>query len=118
MKDNQPYKMVILIRHDLRLPIGKACSQAAHASVEAVLKSKKAIVEEWQRQGMPKIILKVNSLEELKEYQKKAKESSLTTALIKDAGRTFFKDPTITCLAIGPDKEEKINKIVSKLKLL
>jgi PTH2 family peptidyl-tRNA hydrolase len=42
----------------------------------------------------------------------------LTTALITDAGKTFFKEPTKTCLAIGPDKEEKIDRITGKLKLV
>lgn len=111
-------KQVILVRNDLNMKAGKMSAQVSHASVEAVLKSKKAIIEEWQRQGMPKIILKVNSLEELKEYQKLAKESNLITALIRDAGKTFFKDPTITCLAIGPDKKEKIDKLTKKLKLI
>ena len=111
-------KQVILIRADLKMSIGKAVSQGSHASVEAVLKSKKAVIEEWQGQGMPKIVLKVDSLEELKEFNKKAKESNLVNALIRYAGKTFFKEPTITCLAIGPDKDEKIDKLVSKLKLL
>ncbi len=33
------YKQVILVRQDLKLPKGKLADQAAHASVEAVLKS-------------------------------------------------------------------------------
>ena len=111
-------KQVILVRKDLEMPQGKLSAQVSHASVEAVLKSKKAVIDEWRNEGMKKIVLKVNSLEELKDYQKKANSSGLVTALIKDAGKTFFKIPTITCLAIGPDKDEKIDKIVSKLKLL
>ncbi len=42
----------------------------------------------------------------------------MATALIEDAGLTVFKKPTITCLAIGPDKEEKIDEITGKLKIL
>ena len=51
------YKQVILIRTDLRLPRGKACSQVAHASVEAVLRSEDSLVKKWRSAGMAKIVL-------------------------------------------------------------
>ena len=35
------YKQAILVRNDLKLPKGKMAAQAAHASVEAVLRSEK-----------------------------------------------------------------------------
>ena len=111
-------KQVILVRTDLKLSKGKACSQVAHASVEAVLKSDKQVIEEWQDQGMKKVILKVDSKEELLSFNKKAKALGLKTALIKDAGKTFFNKSTLTCLSIGPDKEGKIDRLTSNLKLL
>ena len=52
-------KQVILVRQDLKLPKGKLSSQVAHASVDAVLKSKKESIDEWKKQGMKKIVLKV-----------------------------------------------------------
>ena len=111
-------KQVILVRKDLKMPKGKMAAQCSHASVEAVLKSNNSKVLNWQLDGSKKIVLKVDSLKDIKYYQNLAKKAKLITALIKDAGRTFFKKPTITCLAIGPDKEEKIDKITSKLKIL
>ena len=111
-------KQVILVRTDLKMPKGKISVQCSHASVEAVLKSDKKTIEEWQNQGMKKVVLKVNSKEELLDFNKKAKIMKLKTALIKDAGKTFFDKPTITCLAIGPDKEGIIDKLTSHLKLL
>lgn len=111
-------KQVILVRKDLKMPKGKISAQVAHASVEAVLKSDKSKVLNWQLDGSKKIVLKVDSLKDIQYYQNLAKKAKLKTSLIKDAGRTFFKKPTITCLAIGPDKEEKIDKITSKLKIL
>ncbi len=99
--------------------VGKAAAQAAHASVQAVLKSPKQKVDEWEKSGMKKSILKVNSEKELLLYQKKAKKAKLVNALITDAGKTFFKGkPTKTCLAIGPDSEGEIDKLTGKLKLL
>ncbi len=111
-------KQAILIRQDLKLPKGKLATQAAHASVDAVIKSNKSKVEEWLSLGGKKVVLKVKDKRELIAYIKQAKQANLKTSLIKDAGKTFFKKPTITCGAIGPDKEEKVNQIVGHLKLL
>ncbi|MEK6934520.1 MAG: peptidyl-tRNA hydrolase Pth2 [Nanoarchaeota archaeon] len=111
-------KQVILCRQDLKMDKGKLSVQCAHASVDAVLKSNKTNIISWKNQGMKKIVLKVKDEKELLEFQKKAKSFNLTTALITDAAKTFFEKPTKTCLAIGPDSEEKINKITGKLKMI
>ena len=47
-----------------------------------------------------------------------ADKSKLVNALIKDAGLTEIPPGTITCLAIGPDEDKKIDKITGKLKIL
>ena len=111
-------KQAILVRSDLKMPKGKLAAMVAHASVEAVLKTQKAILEDWKKIGMKKVILKVDSENELLSFQKKAKAAKLVTALIKDAGKTFFKNPTIVCLAIGPSSDFEIDKITGKLKLI
>ena len=111
-------KQVILVRTDLKMPKGKLSIQCSHAAVEAVLKSDKNKILDWKNQGMKKIALKVKNENDLLKYKKAAEKLELKTALIKDAGKTFFKKPTITCLAIGPDEEEKIDKITGKLKII
>jgi len=60
---------------------------------------------------------KVNDLKELQKYNQIAKDNGLVTALITDAGRTVVDSGTVTCLAIGPDKEEKIDRVIKELKL-
>lgn len=111
-------KQVILVRQDLKLPKGKLATQVAHASVSCVLKSDKNNISKWVNEGMPKIVLKVRDIIELRRYILKARSFSLITALIKDAGRTTVKPGTITCLGIGPDEDEKIDKITKELKLI
>jgi len=111
-------KQAVLVRQDLKMERGKMSSQVSHASVEAVLQTPKEKLERWKQEGMKKIILKVNDKKELLHYNRLAKKEKLVSSLIKDAGKTFFKKATITCLAIGPDDEEKINRITSKLKLM
>ncbi len=111
-------KQAIIIRNDLKLPKGKMSAQAAHASVEAVLKSNKEIIKEWRNEGQMKIVLKVEDEKELLKYNQIAKDNNITTALITDAGRTVIAPGTRTCIAIGPDEEDKIDNIVSELKLI
>ena len=111
-------KQVILVRKDLKMPKGKISVQVSHASVEATLKSDREIIRKWNEEGMKKVVLKVDSKEELLKYREKADNANLVIALVTDAAKTFFKKPELTCLAIGPDKDEKIDKITGKLKLL
>lgn len=112
------YKQVILVRHDLKLAKGKMAAQASHASVEAVLKSHKDDLAKWKDDGMKKSVLKVAGKDELLQYKRKAEDAGLVVALIRDAGHTHIPSGTITCLGIGPDKEEKINAVTGDLKLI
>ncbi|MBT4651076.1 peptidyl-tRNA hydrolase [Candidatus Woesearchaeota archaeon] len=112
------YKQVILVRQDLKLPKGKLAAQAAHASVEAVLKSPSETVKAWRAEGMAKIVVKVKNEKELIKFFQQAKDTNITTSLITDAGRTVIAPGTKTCVAIGPDKEEKIDQITEELSLL
>ena len=99
------YKQVILVRQDLKLPKGKLAAQAAHASVDAVLKSDSKLVKAWRDEGMAKIVLKVKDEKELIKYFQFAKDSDIAPG-------------TKTCVGIGPDDEEKIDQITSELSLL
>ena len=111
-------KQAILIRTDLKMGKGKIATQAAHASLEAYKKADKNIIKKWEEEGSKKVVLKVSSLKELLKFKKKADQLKIPYALIIDAGLTQLKKGTITCLALGPDEEEKIDKITKKLKLL
>ena len=112
------YKQVILVRQDLKLPKGKLAAQAAHASVDAVLKSDSELVKAWRAEGMAKIVLKVKDEKELIKYFQLAKDEGLTASLITDAGRTVIAPGTKTCVGIGPDEEEVIDKLSKDLQLL
>ncbi len=111
-------KQVILVRQDLKLPKGKLAVQVAHASVEAVLKSDKELVTQWRNDGAKKVVLKVKDEKELREFQKKANHTGLKTTLIADGGLTVLAPGTVTVLGIGPDEDQKLDKIVGQLKLV
>jgi peptidyl-tRNA hydrolase, PTH2 family len=114
-------KQVIILRKDLNMRKGKMCAQAGHAALDAALTSmheNTAVFNAWLTTGMTKIVVGVDSLDELIQLQTKALSKGLTVALIIDAARTEFKEPTITALAIGPADENAINPITGQLKLL
>jgi peptidyl-tRNA hydrolase, PTH2 family len=114
------YKQVILVRNDLKMGKGKIAAQSAHACLEAY---KKALIKNphevilWEQSGMEKVVLKVNSKEELLQYFE-AMKKKIPTALIKDAGRTQINPGEPTCIASGPAKETELDKYTAKLKLL
>jgi len=111
-------KQAIIIRTDLKMGKGKIASQCAHASIAAFLKSKVKEREEWIKEGMKKVILKVSSEKELMNLFNSAKKEKLTSEIIYDAGLTQIEPGSVTALGIGPADDKKIDKITGKLKLL
>ena len=118
----QQYKMVIVVRKDLNMSIGKTSAQVAHAALGAYklsLKNSSDKVANWENfSGQAKIVLGVGNEKELLEIKEKADKNGLITCLIHDAGRTEVSPNTATCCAIGPDTIQKIDEITGKLKLL
>jgi peptidyl-tRNA hydrolase, PTH2 family len=110
-------KQAILVRTDLKMTKGKIAAQAAHASVEATLKSDKTVVSSWRREGMKKIVLKIKDKAELYKYIEAAKMEGLTTSVITDAGHTQLEPGTVSCGAIGPAKDTEVDKITASLTL-
>ena len=118
----QQYKMIIVVRKDLNMSVGKTSAQVAHAALGAYKKSlskNSDIVINWENfSGQAKIVLSVDNEKQLMEIKNKADQAGLITCLIHDAGRTEVEPNTATCCAIGPDLVQKIDPITGKLRLL
>lgn len=117
-------KQVIVMRKDLNMRRGKEIAQGAHASMAFV--SKKllsveplSVVErEWLEGLFTKICVKVNSEAELLAVAEAARTAGIRAEVITDSGKTEFGGiPTKTCLALGPDFSEKIDKVTGTLPL-
>lgn len=111
-------KQVLILRKDLNMRKGKMIAQGAHASINSMFESEPDWLAEWHATGTTKIVVSVNSLEDLLLVNLQAKAVMLPTALIKDAGHTEFKEPTYTAVGIGPAPSELIDKITGALPLL
>jgi PTH2 family peptidyl-tRNA hydrolase len=112
----QEIKQVILVRADLKMRKGKTAAQVAHAAVDAFKRSKFKI--DWERTGSKKVVLSVKDDKELRKFLRLATELDLPKAIIQDAGRTELPEGTVTCLAIGPAPEDRIDSITGELKTL
>lgn len=141
------YKQVIVIRRKYLGPDGqqrglrrgKEISQGCHASMKVILDlgTVKYFTDDSQPGPQPylcipltnnlrpwiqglftKIVVGVDSEQELLDLYQKAQDAKILSCLIQDAGLTEFKEPTFTAIAIGPDSAEKIDPITSHLKLL
>jgi len=111
------YKQAIILRKDLKMGCGKACAQSAHASNLAAKHCPTQIVDEWDDAGYHKVVLAVNSKEELERIFLNAVHVHLPCSIIEDFGLTQLEPGTKTAVGIGPARVEDINKIVGHLKL-
>jgi peptidyl-tRNA hydrolase len=106
-------------------------AQAAHAALGFLLANDEATEldklnvklsteeQEWLATGMPKIVVKANSEDELNRLILQAEFAGLEVNAVVDEGRTEFKGQrTLTCAAFGPADEGDINKVTGHLKLL
>ena len=114
------------------LRTGKYVVQGSHASLGALLSLGKfdeqgmslsidlsnPFVYEWVIGRFTKIAVYVVTDDQLAAIYNEAKKAGIAAALITDAGLTEFGGvPTLTAVGIGPDDEEKINKITGHLPL-
>lgn len=72
----------------------------------------------WEFSGQPKIVVKVNSEDEMLRVAQKATSLGLITALVRDAGRTQVVPGTKTVLGIGPGPVDLVDQCTNHLKLL
>ena len=112
------YKQVIIIRKDLEMRKGKFVAQGAHAARGAAINANHKIVSSWERQGETKIVVGINSKENLLSLYNKGRSDGLPCKIVRDAARTEFDEEKLTAVAIGPAKVDKIDKHTGNLKLL
>lgn len=111
-------KQVIVMRSDLNMSRGKIAAQACHASLGSFKRADSNKIRKWELEGEKKVVVKVNELQELFEIHELVKKADIASYLVRDAGHTEIPSSTLTCLGIGPDEDEKIDKITQDLKLL
>jgi PTH2 family peptidyl-tRNA hydrolase len=141
-------KQVIVWRNDLKVRTGKKMAMSAHASMAFLTKNLKLdyVVDDgdgespwtfkeyyfttehfnnieeishWLRNSFRKIVCYVDSELELDEVYKRALDKGMISHMIIDNGATEFDGVlTKTCIAIGPNWDEKFIGLTDHLPLL
>ncbi|XP_012503879.1 PREDICTED: peptidyl-tRNA hydrolase 2, mitochondrial isoform X2 [Propithecus coquereli] len=118
--ENGEYKMILVVRTDLKMGKGKVAAQCSHAAVSAykqVQRRNPEVLRQWEYCGQPKVVVKAPDEETLVELLTHAKMLGLIVSLIQDAGRTQIAPGSRTVLGIGPGPADLIDKVTGHLKL-
>ena len=97
---------------------GKISCLCCHGSIGAYKKSPADKIKKWENEAYAKVVLKVQTLEELTELKKAADKKGIANYLVVDAGRTQIPTSSVTVLALGPDEDKIIDEVTGDLKLL
>lgn len=119
-KGEMEYKLVVIVRSDLGMSVGKLSVQVAHAAVTCALEAKAKKPKwfsAWYGEGQRKVVLRVDGKDELRSLKERAARAGLPHALITDAGLTELPPNTTTCLGIGPAPERDLDPITGSLPL-
>jgi len=114
------YKMVICYRKDLKLSKGKLAAQVAHGAVSCSLQAKKKnrrFFRNWYEEGQRKVVVKVEGKDEIFQIHEQAQAAGIISSVVVDAGLTQIPPGTATCVCIGPDEEEKLDKLTGEYAL-
>ncbi|NXT84674.1 PTH2 hydrolase, partial [Zapornia atra] len=120
MGESGEFKMVLIVRNDLKMGKGKVAAQCSHAAVSAykqVQRRNPNLLKQWEYCGQPKVVLRAPDEETLIQLLGDAKRLGLTVSLIQDAGRTQIAPGSQTVLGIGPGPADVIDKVSGHLKL-
>jgi peptidyl-tRNA hydrolase, PTH2 family len=120
-RDGGRYKMVFVVRGEIRLTCGKTAVQVAHAAVmlvDVARKRKAPALDGWFAEGQKKIAVVADTLDDLTQLERQARGMGLPTVIVEDAGLTEVPAGTKTVLGIGPGRREEIDAITGSLPLL
>ncbi|XP_051972951.1 peptidyl-tRNA hydrolase 2, mitochondrial-like [Xyrauchen texanus] len=120
MGESGEFKMILVVRTDLKMGKGKVAAQCSHAAVSAykqVQRRNPELLKQWEYCGQPKVVVKAPDEDCLLELLTHAKALGLPVSLIQDAGRTQIAPGSRTVLGVGPGPADLIDKVTGHLKL-
>lgn len=120
MGEGGEFKMIIVVRNDLKMGKGKVAAQCSHAAVSAykqVQRRNPELLKQWEYCGQPKVVVKAPDEDTLIDLLGHAKELGLFVSLIQDAGRTQIAPGSRTVLGIGPGPADLVDRVTGELKL-
>lgn len=116
--DGAELRLYCLLRGDLEMPEGKAHAQTGHAWVSTLYAAPREQVDAYMAASQPKIVLRAKNQAMIERAAAECRSLGLPHYVVCDAGRTFFAQPTITCLGIGPVTFLQLPKYIQRQRLL
>ncbi|ESW03596.1 hypothetical protein PHAVU_011G027100 [Phaseolus vulgaris] len=114
------FKMILVVRNDLKMGKGKIAAQCSHATLglyKKLLHRAPKALNRWEMSAQPKVVVKIESEEDMLALQERAKSLKLPTHITIDAGRTQIAPNSRTVMSIlGP--VEVVDEVTGGLKLL
>ncbi|KAL5650535.1 hypothetical protein ACJX0J_041344, partial [Zea mays] len=98
-----PIWFVLVVRNDLKMGKGKIAAQCSHATLGLFKKLQQRApksLRRWERCGQVKVVVKIESEEDMLVLQGRAKSLNLPTHITIDAGRTQIAPNSRTVMAI------------------
>ena len=114
-------KMMLVVRKDLGMTVGKTASQCSHAALGCERSARSQApdyLSAWMGTGEAIVCVSADSQAVLASLQSAASLAGLVTHTVADAGRTEVAPGTVTVLAIGPGPVELLDEMTGKLRLL
>ncbi|KAK9097501.1 hypothetical protein Sjap_022998 [Stephania japonica] len=116
----EDFKMVLVVRNDLKMGKGKIAAQCSHATLglyKKLLHRAPKALNRWEMCGQVKVVLKIESEEDMLILQERAKSLKLPNHITIDAGRTQIAPNSRTVMALlGP--ADMVDDVTGSLKLL
>ncbi|GER46784.1 peptidyl-tRNA hydrolase [Striga asiatica] len=85
------FKMVLVVRNDLKMGKGKIAAQCSHATLglyKKILNRAPKSLNRWEMCGQVKVVVKIESEDDMLVLQERAKSLNLPAHISIDAGRT------------------------------
>lgn len=120
-EEEKDFKMVMVVRMDLKMGKGKIAAQCCHACLGLYrqnYETAKDRFDDWLSSGSAKVVCKTKSVEDLEQLQLLCASKSIPSFIVYDAGRTQIPAGSATVIAVGPGLVEEIDSICAKFKLL
>lgn len=116
----EDFKMVLVVRNDLKMGKGKIAAQCSHATLglyKKILHRAPKALSRWEMCGQVKVVVKIESEDDILVLQERAKSLNIPTHIVIDAGRTQIAPNSRTVMAVfGP--AELVDDVTGGLKLL
>jgi len=110
-------RIAVVFRADLDMPRGKSEVQFGHAMTMLIAKYDLVNFVEYFDSDHMKLSMEVDGLSDIEDIAFKAEKRAVPFAIVTDAGRTVFAEPTITCIGIGPMNKTDCNALTRNARM-